>query len=67
MIGSIITNATDGLETNLIGIIMKADHIRRSAFGGGIWKILFLLPNGKLFELTVTDSMLKFLNTKETE
>ena len=61
MVGQIITNANDGLKTKLIGIIVEANYVRRSVFGGNVWWIVCLLSNGKLINLIITDSMLKIL------
>ena len=68
MIGKIITNASDGLEDNLVGIIVHKTFVRKGPTSGvDIWRITILFFYIKLFEQLVTEHMLTFLNIKETE
>lgn len=68
MLGKIITNASDGLEDNLVGIIVHKTFVRKGPTSGNdIWKIIILLSNNKLFEQLVTEHMLTFLSVKEME
>jgi hypothetical protein len=67
-VGQIITNVSDGLEDNLVGMIVHKTFIRKGPMSGNdIWRITILLSNNKLFEQLATEQMLTILNPKETK
>lgn len=67
MVGTIITNLSDGLRDNLVGIVLSQTFIRKGPSNQDIWRIVVLFSDGSLFELVCTEHMLTFLSVKETE
>jgi hypothetical protein len=69
MVGTIITNLSDGLRDNLIGIVLNQVFVRKGRMSNqDIWRIIILLPDGRLFEQVFTEHLLmmyNILNLKE--
>lgn len=71
MVGSIITNLSDGLRDNLVGIVLSQTFVCKGGMSNqDIWRIVVLLSDGKLFEQIFTEHLLimyNVLKSKETE
>lgn len=71
MVGIIITNFSDGLRDNLVGIVLSQTFIRKGRMSNqDIWRIVVLLSDGKLFEQMFSEHLLMMYNvlkSKETE
>jgi hypothetical protein len=71
MVGIIITNFSDGLRDNLVGIVLSQTFVGKGRMSNqDIWRIVVLLSDGKLFEQVFTEHLLMMYNvlkSKETE